>query len=192
MQGQESKTVSHCHDHPPQYNTCQPSEDILTSVIMDVRTRRNIRIRLDDIGVEMLNKILKMEKGELQGSPDYIFVGDFYQDMGRLATEMGQLLTELANITNERAAKHTDLYCVMSRLSQDEFNRIYDSSTRDLNQRMQHGLAQDHANGEPDQRLPSYDTANPSKMNDAAAAAKPRVGFWANLKKVLRDGSVRL
>ena len=78
IEGQESKTASHCHDYPPQYNTCQPSEDILTSVLKVVRTRRNRRIRLDDIGAEMLNKIQKMGNKELPGSPDYIFVGEFY------------------------------------------------------------------------------------------------------------------
>jgi hypothetical protein len=134
----------------------------------------------------MLNKIQKMEERELPDSPDYIFAAEFYQDIGQLATEMGQSLTEIANIAKERAVKHTDLCTVMARLSENEFNRIYDSSKRDLNQRMQYGLAQDYINGEPDQRHPSNDTANPSNMSDdAAAAAKPRVRFWANLKKVL-------
>lgn len=188
IKGQESKIVSYCDDHPPQYDTCQPSEDMLTSVLENERTHRSIRFRLDDIGAEMLNKIQKVEEMELPDTPDYIFAAEFYQDIGQLATEMGQSLTELANIAKESAVKHTDLCTVMARLSENEFNRIYDSSKRDLNQRMQYGLAQDHTNGEPDQRLPSYDTANPSKMNDAAAAAasKPRVSFWANLKKVLR------
>lgn len=165
IRGQESKTVSYCDDRPPQYDTCQPSEDMLTSVLKNERTFRNIRIRLNDIGAEMLNKIQKMEERELPDSPDYIFAAEFFQDIGQLATEMGQSLTELANIAKERAVKHTDLCTVMARLSENEFNRIYDSLKRDLNQRMQRGLAQDRTTGEPDQKLPSYDTANPSKMN---------------------------
>lgn len=34
----------------------------------------------------------------------------------------------------------------MSRLSEDKFNQISDSSKQDLNQQMQHRLAQDHTN----------------------------------------------
>lgn len=188
IRGQEPKTVSYCDDHPPQYDTCQPSGDMLTSVLEYERTDRNIRFRLNDIGAEMLNKIQKIDEWEMPDSPDYIFAAEFYQEIGQLATEMGQSLTELANITKECAVKHPDLCIVMARLSENEFNRIYDSSKRDLNQRMQHGLAQDHTNSEPDQRPPSDDTVNPSKMNDdgaAPAAAKPRVSFWANLQKVL-------
>ncbi|OOQ84308.1 hypothetical protein PEBR_34131 [Penicillium brasilianum] len=153
---------------------------------------------------------------------------------------MGQLLTELANIAKERAVNHPDLCKVMTVLSENEFNRIYDSSKRSLNQRMQHRLAQGHTNGgyylnrdighefqqpsttkqaertenssterlslsrdrfvalsaevdriseEPDQSPPSYDTAYASKMNnddDDAAATKPRLSFWASLKKVVK------
>jgi hypothetical protein len=238
INGRESTTASYCHDHPPQYDAYQPSEDILTSVLENDKTRRNIRIRLDNIGAEMLNKIQKRQTRELPDCPDYISAAEFFQDIGRLTTEMGQLLTVLANIAKESAVKHTDLCTVMSRLSENEFNRVYDSSKRDLNQRMQPGLAQDRTNGgychdrdighesqrsltttqvesagnsstsdfsfsrdrffalsaevdrineEPDQRLPSYDTANASKMNDNATAdaAKPRVGFWTSLKKSL-------
>jgi hypothetical protein len=224
IKGQESKTVSYCHNHPPQYDACQPSEDILTSVLENEKTRWNIRILLDDISAEMLTKIQKMEEGELSDSsddissddisPEYISTAEFYQDIGRLATEMGQLLAELANRTKKCAVKHTDLCSVMCRLSENEFNRLYDSLKRNLNQRMQHGLAQDHTNGgychdrdiehesqrslttkqvqragnssTSDQSLPSYGMANASKMNDdAAAAAKPRVRFRASLKTIV-------
>jgi hypothetical protein len=40
-------------------------------------------------------------------------------------------------------------------------------------------------NDEPGQSLPSYDAADLSKINDYAAAVKPRVRFWANLKKIV-------
>lgn len=183
-----SKTVSY-YDHPLQYDACQPSEDILTSVLENEKNCRNKRIHLNDISAEMLNKIQKMEKKKLTGSLGYISIAEFYQDIGRSATEIGRLFAELEGITRERAMKHTELYIVMSKLSGNQFNRLYDSSNRDVNQRMQHGLAQDHVDGindESNQSLPSYETANASKMNDAAAvAAAKRVRFWANWKKIL-------
>ncbi|OOQ91100.1 hypothetical protein PEBR_02503 [Penicillium brasilianum] len=204
IEGQESKTVSYYCDHPPQYNTSQPSEDILTSILENERTCRNIRLRLNEIGAEMFDKMERKEERQSLRSIGYISAAEFYQDIGRLATEMGQSLAKLANIAKERAVKNSDLCTVISKLSRNEFNRIYDSSKRHSLTTKQVERADNSSTSdflflrdrffelsaevEPNQSPPSYDTTYTSKLNDDddAAATKPSVLFWVSLKKIIQ------
>ncbi|KAJ5976806.1 hypothetical protein N7501_000148 [Penicillium viridicatum] len=55
-ESQESKTGPGCDDRPPQYDSCQPSQDLLTSVIENEHTRRILLQRLDNLGTELLNR----------------------------------------------------------------------------------------------------------------------------------------
>lgn len=151
----------------------------------------------------MFDKMESKEERHSLLSEGYIAAAEYYQDISRLATEMGQSLTKLANIAKERAVKNPDLCSVISNLSRNEFNRIYDSSKRhslttqqvervDNSSTSDFSFSRDRFLGlsaevEPNQSPPSYDTTYTSKMNDdAAAATKPSVLFWVSLKKIVK------
>lgn len=136
--GQESKIVPYYHDRPPQYDSCQPSQDILTSVIENEHTRRILVQRLDNLGKEFLNLAEKKPT-----ETDYLLLAELTLEMGQLFTEGMQITTKLANIYKERTVENTELYTAISRLSVSEFNRTNASFRRDPNQQMRYELAQD-------------------------------------------------
>jgi hypothetical protein len=139
LEGQDSKTVPYCHDRPPQYDSCQPSQDLLTSVIENEHTRRILIQRLDNLRTEFLKLAEKTP-----AKPDYLLLAELTLEMGRAFTEGTQVATELTNVYKERTVQNTELYTAMSRLTVSEFNRTYASLRRDPNQQMRHVLAQDH------------------------------------------------
>lgn len=55
VEGQVSKTAPYCHDLPPQYDSSQPSQDLLTSVIENVQTARKLLQWVDDLDKEVVN-----------------------------------------------------------------------------------------------------------------------------------------
>jgi hypothetical protein len=122
FESQESKTGPDCDDCPSQYDSCQPSQDILTSVIENERTRRILLQGLDNLGPELLNLPEKKPT-----DTDYLLLEELFQEMGRLFTEAAQMATELADIYKERIVGNTELYTAMLRLTVSEFDQIYAS-----------------------------------------------------------------
>jgi hypothetical protein len=53
FESQESKTVPYCDDRPPQYDPCQPSQDVLTSVIENEHTGRILAQRLKELETKL-------------------------------------------------------------------------------------------------------------------------------------------
>ncbi|KAJ5478446.1 hypothetical protein N7530_003955 [Penicillium desertorum] len=139
FESQQSKTVPYCNDRPPQYDPCQPSQDVLTSVIENEHTRRILGQRLKELERKLLNLSERnpIETDDLQDA-------NFYLELGQLCTEGVQISTELANVYKERTIRNTELYTAMFRLTDSEFNRTYVSLGRDANQQMRHQLAQNH------------------------------------------------
>ncbi|CRL23389.1 unnamed protein product [Penicillium camemberti] len=139
FKSQESKTGPDYDDRPPQYDLCQLSQDVLTSVIENEHTRRILLQRLDDLGTEFLN--LSENKPT---ETDYLLLAELLLDMGRSYTEAMQVATQLGNIYKERTVRNTELYIAMSRLTASEFNQTYASLRRNPNRQMRHELAHDH------------------------------------------------
>lgn len=208
FEGQDSKTVPYCHDRPPQYDSCQPSQDVLTSVIENEHTRRILLQRLDKLGTDFLNLV-----EEKLTETDYLRLTEVLLEMSRLYTEGTQIATELANVYKERTFQNTEICIAMSRLTVSEFNRTYTSLRRDPPLQMGHELAQDHEdhgncynrdctcnspcscdqllelsakvdkiNDKLGQSLQSHDTANFPKTTDLALAKPPR-SFWNRILK---------
>ncbi|KAJ5696964.1 hypothetical protein N7536_007376 [Penicillium majusculum] len=143
FESQESKAGPDCDDRPPQYDSCQPSQDILTSVIENEHTRRILLQRLDNLGTEFL----KLAENNKPTETDYLLFAELLLEMGRSFTEAMQVTTQLGNIYKERTVRNTELYIAMSRLTASEFNQTYASLRRDPNQQMRHELDQDHKDG---------------------------------------------
>ncbi|KAJ5958800.1 uncharacterized protein N7479_005950 [Penicillium vulpinum] len=135
---QESEALSYCEDHPPQYESNEPSQDILTSIIESEYTRRIQLQRLDN----MANDILRVAD-KATAETDYPLLVEVTLEMSRLYTDGAQACTELANMYKERTVQNTDIYTAMSRLTVDEFNRTYSSLRRDPIQQMRHEPAQE-------------------------------------------------
>ncbi|KAJ6189034.1 hypothetical protein N7519_003942 [Penicillium mononematosum] len=140
FESQEPKTVPCCDDPPPQYDPCQPSQDVLTSVIENEHTRRILAQRFIKWGTELYNLGKKNPT-----DTDYLMLAELFQELGQLCAEGVQVATELGNIYKERTVRNTGLYTAMERLTDSEFNRTYASLGReDANQQMRHQLARDH------------------------------------------------
>ena len=139
LEGQESKTVPYCHDRPPQYDSCQPSQDVLTSVIENEHTRRVLLQRLDKLGTDFLDLV-----EEKLAETDYLRLTEVLLEMSRLYTDGTQIATKLANVYKECTFQNTELCIAMSRLTVSEFNRTYTSLKRDPPRQMRHKLAQGH------------------------------------------------
>ncbi|KGO72750.1 hypothetical protein PITC_057260 [Penicillium italicum] len=146
FESQESKTAPSCHDRPPQYDSCHPSQDVLTSVIENEHTRRMLLQRVDELNTEVLDFT---DNKEPTDETDYHMVAEYALGMARLCGELVQVSTELANIYKERTVRNTELYIAMSRLTVCEltvceFNRTYASSRQGSNRQVRHEPAQDH------------------------------------------------
>lgn len=208
FESQESKIGADCDDRPPQYDSYQPSQDILTSVIENEHTRRILLQRLDDLGTEFLN--LSENKPT---ETDYLLLAELLLEMGRSYTEAMQVATQLGNIYKERTVRNTELYIAMSRLTASEFNQTYASLRRDPSRQMRHEgynsqpslrtkqkegagspcscdrffellVKVDKINDQLGQSLQSHDTANVRKtIHDTPT--KPRRSFWKRTFKHL-------
>lgn len=128
LEGQESKKVPYCHDHPPQYDSCQPSPDLLTSVIENEHDVRMLAQRLDIL----CNEFYSFAKNT-PSQTDYPRIAEFCLEISRLFAEGVPIGTELANLFKECTDPNTELYIAMSRLTQSEFDRTYASLRRDPN-----------------------------------------------------------
>ncbi|KAJ5159557.1 uncharacterized protein N7482_006561 [Penicillium canariense] len=140
-EGQESKTVPSCHDRPPQYDSGQPSQDLLTSLIENEHARRT----LTQQGIHITDKFDNWAD-EIDKKPthtDCLFVAELFLEIGQLFTELGHISTETANLYKERAVQNTKLYTTMGRLTDSEFDQMYASLKRDPSRQMRHKLAQD-------------------------------------------------
>ncbi|KAJ6132589.1 hypothetical protein N7471_007804 [Penicillium samsonianum] len=138
-ESQESKTVPYCHDRPPEYESSQASQDVLTSVIENEHTRRMLAQGLENFGTECLTLAEKIPT-----DTDYHLLAELCSEMGRFCAEAMHTATELANIYKERTVQNTELYTAMSRLTDSEFNRTYASLRPDPNPQVQHELAKDY------------------------------------------------
>ncbi|CAI7634582.1 unnamed protein product [Penicillium glandicola] len=196
LEGQESKKVPCCHDQPPQYDSYQPTPDLLTSVIENEHDMR--------ISVQRL-------RNNTLSPTDYPLIGEAYLNLSRLFAEAAPISAEIGNLSKERTDQNTELHIAISRLTQSEFDRTYVSLRRDPNRQTRHKLAQDHnncaelinrdyistcscdrsselsakgdkLNDKLGQTLKSHDTVNVLSTTDDAPAQRPR-RFWKRMLK---------
>lgn len=135
-----SKTVPCYSDCLPQYDSCQPNQDLLTSVIENEHTFRVVYQRLDDLNRTM-EKFEKNTPRSANGN--YVLSSKLFLELSGFFLEGFQITTELANITKERTIQNTQLYTAMSRLTVSEFNSTYASLKRGQNQQIRHELAEE-------------------------------------------------
>ncbi|CAI7647097.1 unnamed protein product [Penicillium viridicatum] len=198
-ESQESKTGPGCDDRPPQYDSCQPSQDLLTSVIENEHTRRILLQRLDNLTTEFLNLADKNAT-----ETDYLLLDELFREGSHMATE-------LADVYKERTVGNTELYTAMLRLTASEFDQTYASLNRDPNRQMRHegynsqrslrtkqiegtgspcscdrllelSAKVDKINDQLGQSLQSHDTANAGKTTHDTPAKPPR-SFWKRILK---------
>ncbi|KAJ5436235.1 hypothetical protein N7445_007120 [Penicillium cf. griseofulvum] len=205
---QELKPVSDCHPSP-QYHLCEPSSDILTSVIENERTRRLALQQLTKIEAELGNLTENLPMND----DDLPLVIKFLEKLFRLLNEQAQVVTELSNALKERI-ESPEVYIAMERLSVSEFNRAYASLKQNPNRQMRRELAQnsqdrdnyfcssgrllesstkmDNINDKPSQSPPSYDmVASVRKASDSAPVKPPR-SVWKKFWKKFWNYSARL
>ncbi|KAJ5783214.1 hypothetical protein N7457_004988 [Penicillium paradoxum] len=195
---QESKPVSDCHPSP-QYHVCEPSPDLLTSVIENEHTRRLAMQQYTKLETK-LEDLAENHPTHDDGVSPMI---DFLEKLFLALTEMIQLVTTLSNVLKERL-ETPEIYIAMERLSDSELNRAYASLKQNPNRQMRRELSQnsqdgddyfcssgrlpesskvDNMNDKLGQSPPSYDiTASVQKLRDSAPAKPPR-SFWKKFLK---------
>ncbi|KAJ9480623.1 hypothetical protein VN97_g12924 [Penicillium thymicola] len=199
---QELKPVSDCHPSS-QCHLCEPSPDVLTSVIENERTLR--------LALEQITK-LETELGNLaENHPMHddndasLLMIDYLEKLFLLLEEEMQLVKKISNVLKERM-ENPEIYIAMERLSDSEFDRVYASLKHNPNRQMQRELAQNsqdrddyffsserllesskvnNMNDKLGQSPPSYDmAANVPKASDVTPAKPPR-SFWKKFWKYL-------
>ena len=138
-----------CHDRPPQYDSSNLAQDLLTSIIENEHTFRRLLQRGRELEAEQANLFEEIESKKPMQIPLYDCGAESFHRMGQIHAEMAQVCAGMENVVKERAAHNTDLYTALDKLTDTEFNRTYDSLKQDPNRQMRHGLAQDYKyNGE--------------------------------------------
>ncbi|OQE84750.1 hypothetical protein PENNAL_c0026G07459 [Penicillium nalgiovense] len=197
---QELKPVSDCHPSP-QYHLCEPSPDVLASVIENERT---LRLALEQ-GTKIETELGNLTENHPMHDDDLPLMIDFLEKLSVLLKEEMQLVNKLSNVLKERI-ETPEIYIALERLSDSEFNRAYASLKQNPNRQMRRELAQksqdrddyfgssgrllesskvDNMNDKLGQSPPSYDmAASVRKASDSAPAKSPR-SFWKKLWKYL-------
>lgn len=156
FESQESKTAPDCHERPPQYNSCQPSQDILGSVIENEHAFRVLKPRI----LEFDDPIEILEAAET----NYLGQADAFLEFSAFLEKGLHLCTDLSKVLRERAVQNTELYTAMSRLTESEFNRTYASFKRGISQQLvQHEPAR--GGNDPGQQYPHGDDVRGSSSS---------------------------
>ncbi|KAJ5195671.1 hypothetical protein N7449_006150 [Penicillium cf. viridicatum] len=132
---QELKPVSDCHPSP-QDHLCEPSPDILTSVIENERTRRLALQQSTRIETELGN----LAENHPMHDDDLPLMIDFLEKFFLLLKEEIQFVNTLSNVLKEHI-ENPEIYIAMERLSDSEFNRAYASLKQNPNRQMRRELA---------------------------------------------------
>jgi hypothetical protein len=178
---QKLKPVSDCHPSP-QYHLCEPSPDVLTSVIENEHTRR--------LALQQFTK-LETELGNLADNhpmhdDDVPLMIDYLEKLFLLLQEGMQLVTKSSNVLKIRI-EYPELYIAMERLSDSEFNRAYASSKQNLysSGRLLESSKVNNMNDKLGQSPPSYDMAASVRKASDSAIAKPPRSFGKKIWKYL-------
>jgi hypothetical protein len=87
-----------CHDLPPQDDSSQPSQGLLTSVIENGQAIRKLFQRMHDLDKEMTKMVENLDNKHFSiENPDSNFFAEYFQESGRKTTEMTQVCTGMAN-----------------------------------------------------------------------------------------------
>ncbi|KAJ5945430.1 hypothetical protein N7516_005598 [Penicillium verrucosum] len=199
---QELKPVSDYHPSS-QCHLCEPSPDVLTSVIENERTRRLALEQMTKLETELGNLSENHPMHDDDDAP--LLIIDFLEKFFLLLEEEIQLVRKFSNVLKERL-ENPEIYIAMERLSDSEFDRVYASSKQNPNRQMQRKLAQnsqdrndyffssgrllesskvDNMNDKLGQSPPSYDMAASVRKSSDGAPAKPARSFWKKFCKSL-------
>jgi hypothetical protein len=198
---QDSKPVPDCHPSP-QYHLCEPSPDVLTSIIENERAFRLAIKRMTEI--ETISE--DFSENRPAGDCDIQIRIDYLEQSSLLLEEMMQLCTKVKNLLKERL-ENREIYIAIGGLSDSELNRAYASLKQNPNRQMRRELAQnsqdrddcfcsslpesskvDNMNDKLCQSPPSYDMATSvRKASDSATSKPPRrflKKFWRCLARL--------
>jgi hypothetical protein len=178
VEGQVAKTAPCCHDLPPQYDSSQPRQDLLTSVIENDQGVRKLFQRMYDLDKEMTKMVENLDNKHFSiENPDWNFLAEYFQESGRKTTEMAQMGTMVANLFKDRTVHNTtELYKALSELDDSELQRAYDSFKRHSTWQMRHELAQNHeCSGELQDRdlVGNSQTSSTTKQAERAGDCLP-------------------
>lgn len=140
LEGQGSNIASYHHDCPPNYDSCQPSQDLLRFVIENEYSFRESYQQLD-----ILNKKMDKYEKDVPRSADgnYILSSKILLDMSGFFAEASQVSTALANVLQERTVQNNLLHTAISRLTISEFDCVYASLKQDSTRQIRQKLAKE-------------------------------------------------
>jgi hypothetical protein len=196
VEGQVAKTAPCCHDLPPQYDSSQPRQDLLTSVIENDQGVRKLFQRMYDLDKEMTKMVENLDNKHFSiENPDWNFLAEYFQESGRKTTEMAQMGTMVANLFKDRTVHNHE--CSGELQDRDLVGNSQTSSTIKQAERagdclpdsscscdrlVELSAKMDKINEKLCRSFPSHDAANISKMS-VDNTAKPTVGFWKRIFK---------
>ncbi|KAF3021382.1 hypothetical protein E8E15_009330 [Penicillium rubens] len=197
---QDSKPVSDCHPSP-KYHLCEPSPDVLTSIIENQRAFRLATKRMTEI--EIISEDF-CENHPAHDSDIQIKI-DRLEKLSPLLEELMHLCTKLTNLLKERL-ENPEIHIAIGKLSDSELNRAYASLKQNPNRQMRRELAQnsqdrddcfcssgrllesskvDNMNDKLGQSPPSYDMAASVRKASDSATSKPARRFWKKFWRCL-------
>ncbi|KAJ5545238.1 hypothetical protein N7535_006379 [Penicillium sp. DV-2018c] len=182
---QESKPVSDCHPSP-QCHLCEPSPDVLTSVMENERTWRLAEEQCEELVSELEN----FAKNHPNDDDDVPLMIDHLEEFSSLLKEQMRLVTEFSNVLKERL-ETPEIYIAMERLSDDEFNRAYASLKQKPNRQMRRELAQ-NSQDRDDYFCScgrSLESSKVKNMNDKLGQSPPSYNMAAGVQKA-SDGAI--
>ncbi|KAI2705907.1 uncharacterized protein N7518_005864 [Penicillium psychrosexuale] len=182
---QELKSVSDCHPSP-QYHLCEPSPDVLTSVIENERTRRLALQQCTELETELEN----LAENHPMHDDDVPLMIDYLEKLSLLLKEQMQLVTTFSNVLKERI-ENPEIYIAMERLSDSEFNRAYASLEQNPNRQMRRELAQNSQDRDDYfcSSGPLLESSKVNNMNDKLGQSPPSYDMAASVRKA-SDGAI--
>ncbi|KAJ5925508.1 hypothetical protein N7454_008147 [Penicillium verhagenii] len=123
-------------DSPPPYCSDQPRDNGFVSAVENERHRRKIEKQADDaadrldIQQHRLDIQLETLHGDKLAPSDHLLHGQLCLDAAHSLNEMAQILTEMGNLLQSRKPEHVELYETVSRLNDDDLDRILQASSK--------------------------------------------------------------
>lgn len=129
------------HQELPKYQPVEPKQDIYIFALENEWSRRNLAKKLNTVIAALGRAGEEWRNAEGDTDIDHRFFADHFQLISKQAEEMQLLFAGLAYIYQERTDEMSGLYLAFSRLTDNEFDQVYASSSRDTRPRTPHNLA---------------------------------------------------
>jgi hypothetical protein len=181
LKDEKSNEVLYSDKHPPQYDSCQPRPDLLTSVIENHHDEQLLLKRL----WKFLDYFKTLPEIRTT-NPDYAEIAKNGLVLSRRFAEMEEVAKELSTLYRERTCHDPGLYIIMSRLTESEFDQIYASLGIHSRQRQQKENEDKHHFGRIRPRARGYNRQGSQKTNTSGhAPAQPPKNILKRISKFL-------